>query len=88
MDGENVKEITTPWECQLKVIHGSSLNDEESLTPQDRMQLVPKQHYVHRNSEIVALNYGLLHHKSKLNVKIRQDMQRRTIPDLGQAQKC
>lgn len=34
---------------QLKVIHGYSKFDEETLTSQDRLQLVPKQQYAQRN---------------------------------------
>ena len=31
--------------CQFNVIHGSSMNDEEILTPQGKLQLAPKHHY-------------------------------------------
>ena len=44
-NGENVKETTPPEKCQLKATNGSSMNNEKTLTPQDRLQLAPKQHY-------------------------------------------
>lgn len=39
-----ISEITTPptWKYQLKATHGSSINDEETLTPLDRLQLAQK----------------------------------------------
>ena len=36
--------------CQLKVNHGSSMNDKKTLTPQGMLQLAPKQHYWYTNN--------------------------------------
>ena len=80
--GEYAKETTTSsgWKFQLKTIRGSSMNDEETLTPLDRLQLATKQHYtlVQRNS----YPYIILQHKSKLKVKTKQNVHRLEIPDL------
>ena len=40
--------------CQLQANHGSSVNDEKTLTPQGKLQLAPKQYYT-RHSEIVVI---------------------------------
>ena len=32
---------------QLKAIHGSTMNDEETLIPMGKLQLAPKQYYTH-----------------------------------------
>ena len=40
----SIKEATTPsgWKCQSKAIHWSSMNDEDTLIPQGRLQLAQK----------------------------------------------
>ena len=45
--GEYVKEKTNQlgWKMLAQATHGSLMNNDESLTPQDRLQLAPKQHY-------------------------------------------
>ena len=54
-----------------------SINDEEILIPQDRLQLAPKQDYtlVQRN----YCPYRLQQHKSLLKVEKKQDIQRKKI---------
>lgn len=45
--GEYNKRITTHMDeqFQLKAINGTSINDKETLSPQGRLQLIPRQHY-------------------------------------------
>ena len=38
-----------------KAIHGSSMYDEETLTPLGRLQLVPKQHNIHVQRKVASI---------------------------------
>ena len=46
---KNISNWEETW--QLRALHGSSLNDEESLISLDKQQLTPK-HIIHRYSDI------------------------------------
>ena len=62
------------------------MNDEDTLTPQDRQQVAQNQYYTRvqrRNCPTYSSN---IKKKKKLKVKTKQDIQRLELPDLGEAQ--
>ena len=70
------------WQCSRSLY---ALNERQgNLKTKGQIAAGPKQHYtpVQRNS----CPYRLQQHKRKLKVKLKQDIKRPEIPDLGKAQ--
>ena len=66
--------------CQFEITHGSSVNNEYTLTPQDKLQLTSENYsQVQRNSCTRILQQ----HKNKLTVKTKQYSRRQEDADLG-----
>ena len=80
------KQLHRDKKCQLKVTHVSSMNHEETQTPQGRLQLALKQH--HTKVQQNSCPYILQWHKSKLKVKTNNTYRGQKFLTWDRCKKC